>query len=134
MTIKGLLLRFFLGYLALLVGAGLALNYFGIKGGSWVNTGILTGLVYWVCMSFGQKNKRYFTKNEKIATVLGIIAIDLFLQFVLSIAALSGTNSNVGAGPLVFALGFVGLLHALVIYYFVGSSKKLLIKQNIIAG
>jgi hypothetical protein len=132
MTIKGLLLRFFLGYLALLIGAGLTLSYFGIKGGSWVNTGILIGLVYWVCMSFGQKNKRYFTKNEKIATVLGIIAIDLLLQFVLSAAALSGTNSNVGAGPLVFALGFVGLLHALVIYYFVGSSKKLLIKQNII--
>ena len=134
MTVKGLLFRFFVGYLGLLIVAGLVLNHFGIKGGSWVNTGILIGIIFWVCMSFGQKNRRYFTKSEKTATVLGIIAIDLLLQFVLSVATISGSNLNVGAGPLIFALVFVGLLHSILIYYFVGSCEKHLIKQNIING
>ena len=134
MTVKGLLFRFFVGYLGLLIVAGLVLNHFGIKGGSWVHTGILIGIIFWVCMSFGQKNRRYFTKSEKTATVLGIIAIDLLLQFVLSVATISGSNLNVGAGPLIFALVFVGLLHSILIYYFVGSCEKHLIKQNIING
>jgi len=134
LTIKGLLFRFFIGYLVLLIVAGLTLSFFGIKGGSWVNTGILIGLIFWVCMSFGQKNGRYFTKSEKTTTVLGIIAIDLLLQLLLSLAATSGSSLNIGAGSLVFALIFVGLLHSVLIYYFVGSCKKHLIKQNIISG
>lgn len=132
MTIKALLIRFFIGYLVLLVAAGLVLSHLPIKGGSWINTGILIGLVSWLCMSFGQKNKRYFTKNEKAAAVLGIVAIDLLLQFVLSLAALSGTGAKVGGGPLVFALAFTGLLHAALVYFFVGSTRKLLIKQKLI--
>ena len=132
MTIKGLLLRFFLGYLVLIIVAGVILNYFSLKGGSWINTGILIGLVFWVCLSFGQKNKRYFTKDEKIATVLGMIAIDLLLQILLSVAALSATDAHLGVTPFVLALGFIGLLHGLVIYYFVGSIKKIMIKQKII--
>ena len=132
MTIKGLLLRFFLGYLALLIVAGLTLSYFEIKSNSGLNTGILVGIIYWVCFSFGQKNGRYFTKREKTTVVIGLIAIDLILQLLLSLAALSGKNLSLGADPLVFALGFVGLLHALVIYYFVGSFEKVLIKQKVI--
>lgn len=134
MTVKGLLFRFFVGYLVLLIVAGLTLSHFGIKGGTWVDTGILFGLIFWVCMSFGQKNGRYFTKSEKTTTVLGIIAIDLLLQFLLSLAAISGSNLNVGAGSLAFALVFVGLLHSALIYYSVGSCEKYLIKQNIING
>jgi hypothetical protein len=134
LTVKGFLLRFFLSYFVLLVVAGLTLSHFGIKGGSWVNTGILIGLVYWGCMSFGQKNGRYFTKNEKIVIVLGVIAIDLLLQFVFSVAAVSALKAGTGAGPLIFALGFVGLLHALLIYYFVGLCEKHLTKTNIING
>jgi len=134
MTIKSLLIRFFLSYVALLIIVGITLSYLGIKGGSWANTGILIGLLYWVCMSFGQKNKRYFTKNEKIATVIGIIVIDLVVQALLTTSALSSQGRNISLGSLAFALSFVGLLHAVMIYYFVSSSKKILIKQNIISG
>ena len=134
MTLKGLLLRFFLGYLALLIVAGLTLSYFEIKGNSGLNVGILAGMIYWVCFSFGQKNGRYFTKREKTTVVIGLIAIDIILQLLLSLAALLDQNLSPSAGPLIFALGFVGLLHALVIYYFVGTIEKMLIKQKVITG
>lgn len=134
MTITGLLLRFFLGYVGLLAGASLTLGYLGIKGGSWINTGVLIGMVYWVCMSFGQKNKRYFTQQEKVIAVVGMLAIDVMLQLLISLAVFSEKQSTVGAGPIIFAVGFVGFLHAVVIYYFVSSSRKIMIKQNIIDG
>lgn len=134
MSIKGVLLRFFLFYTVLIVVAGLVMNHFGIKQSSGVNFGILAGCVFWVCGAFGKKNGRYFSRSEKTAVVLGLVVIDITLQLLFTAAALSQTPTGVSAGALIFAVGFVGSLHAIAIYFFVSFAKKPLIKQGVISG
>lgn len=133
MTVKGLLFRFFVAYLGLLIIAGLTLSYFAIKGNSGINTGILFGLVYGVCTWFGHKNKRYFTKDEKIVTVIGLIVIDVFVQLLLILITLSANHSAIDYGIVGFAISFSTALHALIIYFVVGSCKKHLIQQKVIS-
>lgn len=132
MTVKGLLLRFFLSYFMLLSLGGLIIDYFNIEAGSWVNISILIGLVYWICISFGKKNKRYFTKGEKRATILGIITIDMLLQFIVGLVYIYGTNTKLNISVLVSIVSSIGLFHMLIVYYLVSSIKKILIKQNVI--
>jgi hypothetical protein len=135
MSIKGVLWRFALAYLAVVIAAGIALNYFGVEGGSWVNIAALAACVSWVCTAFGKANGRYFTSSEKTAAVIGLLAIDLVLQFVVTFAvALSRGPSQANSGALVFALVFVGALHAVAIYFFVGMTGKSLAKQGVISG
>ena len=132
MTVKGLLLRFLLIYFMLLSLGGLIIDYFNIQAGSWINISILIGLVYWLCISFGKKNKRYFTKNEKRATILGIVTIDMLLQLIVGIVYIYSTNTKLNSAVLVTIISSIGLLHILIVYYLVGSIKKILIKQNVI--
>ena len=134
MSIQDVLLRFFLYYNVLIIVAGMVMNYFNIGGSDAVNIGILAGCITWLCSVFGKKNGRYFTGNEKTAVVLGFVAIDLFSQFFFGAMALIQSQVKVTAGALLFAVGFVGLLHAVFIYFFVSLTKKTLIKQGIISG
>jgi hypothetical protein len=134
MSIKGVLLRFFLLYAVLIIVAGLVMNHFGIKQNTGVNIGILAGCVFWVCSAFGKNNGRYFSGTEKTAVVLGLVAIDVSLQLLFGAAALSQSSAGFSAGALTFAVGFVGVLHAIAIYFFVGIAKKPLIKQGVISG
>lgn len=133
MTIKGVLLRFLLVYTVSIIAAGLLMSHWGIKG-SGVNIAILAGCVAWVCGAFGKKNGRYFSGKEKAAVVLGLIAIDLSLQLLFGAAALSRSPSGVSTDALIFAVGFVGILHAAAIYLFVSVAKRPLIKQGVING
>lgn len=134
MSITKLLFRFFLVYLVLMVVAAVVLSYFGIQGNSGVNIGILIGSLYYVCMEFGKKNNRYFTKNEKLSVVIGLILINIFVQLALTLAYMTATNTNFGSTILVFSVGFIGLLHGLLIYYMVGSIGRTLIKTKVING
>jgi hypothetical protein len=133
-SIKGVLWRFLLVYTALIVAAGLAMNYFGMKSNSGINIGLLAGSIVWVCGAFGKRNKRYFTDKEKSVVVLGLVAIDLTLQLLLGAAALSQSPTGLNINALILAVGLVGILHAIAIYFFVGLAKKPLIKQGIIDG
>ncbi len=128
MTVKGVLLRFFLGYIALSVIVGVVLNALKIDIGSAVNTGIIIGLIYWVCLSFGKVNGRYFTKQEKTTTVIGLISIDVALQLVFSLLVMTNAKVNIGSNILVFALVFTAVLHGILIYYLVGACRKHLVR------
>lgn len=134
MTIKGVLFRFFVLYTMLIIAAGIAMNHFGIKGNSGVNIGILAGCIIWVCGVFGKKNGRYFSSREKTIVVTGFITINLLLQLLFGAAALSQPPSEVHFGALILAVSFVGILHAIAIYFFVGIAKKPLIKKGVIGG
>lgn len=134
MSIQDVLLRFFLYYNLLIIIAGMVMNYFNIGGGDAVNIGILAGCITWLCGAFGKKNGRYFTRNEKTAIVLGFVAIDLFSQIFFGAMALSQSHVKVTVGALLFAVGFIGILHAVFIYVFVSLTKKTLIKQGMISG
>jgi len=125
LTVRGLLGRFGAAYLLLLVILGLALNLFGVKANAGVNTAALLGAVMWVCMAFGRKNGRYLARNEKTRAVLGMIAIDLAIQAAVSVsAALAAGAALLQLGPMLLVLLFVGLLHAGVIYFFVGMAGR----------
>jgi hypothetical protein len=134
MSIKGMLLRFFLLYTVLIIVTGLVMNYFGIEKNSGVNIGILAGCVFWVCNAFAKKNGRYFSGKEKTIVVLGLVAIDITLQLLFGAAVLSQSSSDINTGALTLTVGFVGILHTIAIYFFVGIAKKPLIKQGVISG
>lgn len=133
MTITGLLSRFFLSYLFFLVSIGFALNYFEVNGTSWSNLPALTAAIYWACLSFGRKNRRYLTKKEKITTVWGMICIDLLLHIVFAAIDLPRTHSHLEVKIQLPLLALMGVLHAFVIYYFVDANRKLLVTQKIIS-
>jgi len=125
MSLLALFVRFTLIYIALLVALAVALSVLGVKGNSGFNTAALLGAVMWVCLSFAKKNGRYFSNQEKTRAVLGMLAIDTLLQAIVAFAVAGAA----GVGAMLFALAFVGLLHALVIYVFVVLTGKQYAKQ-----
>lgn len=132
MSILGVLGRFTLIYIVLIFIVGLTLNYFGISSNSGVNIGILLGTIFWVCSSFAKKNGRYFEKAEKTKVVAGFIIINVAIQAVFGGAALAESGREVSGSILLFSLGFVGIIHAIAIYFIVGTVKKSLLKKGII--
>jgi hypothetical protein len=122
-------------YVTLVLITVLMSFYLSLKGGILLNTAILIGAVYWACLEFGKKNKRYFSKNEKMAVILGIIAVDLCLQFSLSLIAIYLGKSSIGfIRQVIFGLLLVCSLHALVIYHFVRSNEKFIAKKKMLGG
>ena len=134
MTVLGLLARFFIFYILLILTIGTALNYLGINGGSAVNLGILLFLIFWLCESYGKKNNRFFTGKEKSAVVIGMIIIDVILQIVFATVAIAQREVSLGAEALIIGMGITVIIHSIMIYIFVGVTKKLLIKKELISG
>ena len=132
MTILGVLGRFALIYIVLIIIAGIIFNYLGISSSGGVNIGILLGTLCWVCTAFAKKNGRFFDKSEKTKVIAGFIIINILIQGVFSTAALVGSKQEVSVLMMLFVLGFVGLLHAAAIYFFIGVVQKSLIKQGVI--
>lgn len=126
MSVAGLLIRFAAIYTALLGGVAMAFSLLGLKANSGVNAGALIGAVLAACLWYANKNKRYLTVREKRSAFLGMWAIDLALQalvtFALGAAMLSYT-------PVLIALAFVVLLHGAGIYVAIGLAGKQYAKQ-----
>jgi hypothetical protein len=127
MSISGVLWRFLVAYIVLMIAAAVGLRLLGVNSNSGVNTGVLIGAVLWPCIAFAMKNKRYFTSDEKPKVVWGMIAINLLLQLVVGGGALAA-EGKMNVGALAIGLAFVGVLHSIAIYYFVGVGEKLLQK------
>lgn len=130
MTIKGVLWRFALAYLLGTIAVGLIVNALGLSSGSGLNVGILAGCIIWVCGAFGKANGRYFDSEEKTRVVLGMIAIDVALQFIFTWAAMSQRPGGLNSNAMLFALAFVGVFHAVGIYVFVSMARKFAVKQG----
>lgn len=128
MTVKGVLTRFTIAYVVLLVGGATLLVALEFKPGSSLNTAVLLGSVLYACLAFGQKNGRYFTPEEKSRVVWGMIAVNLVIQTLIGSLVLLGPG-KLSAGLFFGALAFVGALHAGVIYVFVGVAGKNFAKQ-----
>ncbi len=132
MSILGVLGRFTLIYIVLNIIVGLTLYYLDIGSNIGVTMGILLGAIFWVCSSFAKKNGRYFDKGEKTKVVAGFIIISIVIQAILGAAAVVESGIGPSGSILLFSIGFVGILHAVAIYFFVGNVKKSLLKQGII--
>ncbi|QNK70607.1 ABZJ_00895 family protein [Variovorax sp. PAMC26660] len=125
MTLRGLLCRFAAAYVVLLVVVAVVLNLAGASSHTSGNVAALLAAVTWVCMDFAKKNGRYFMPEEKKRAVLGMLVIDLAMQAAVTVAAgpLSGVPA-LSLGPTALVLLFVGVLHAAVIWFFVGFAGK----------
>ena len=134
MTIRGLMLRFFLVYPLLLIAAGILMKYTGYSINTGLTFGILAGCVIWLCGSFCKKNGRYFSDKEKYMVVAGFFAIDLLFQLLFGLAALSKIQSSSSSTALFIGIGVISIVRAIVIYAFVEITKKSLVKQRVIAG
>ncbi|MDP9995863.1 FtsH-binding integral membrane protein [Variovorax boronicumulans] len=125
MTLRGLLWRFAAAYVVLLIVVGVALNLAGASSSTGGNMAALLGTVAWVCMDFAKKNGRYFTPEEKKRAVLGMLVIDMAIQAVVTVAVgVFAGVTGLSLGPALLVLLFVGVLHALVIWFFVGFAGK----------
>jgi hypothetical protein len=126
------LLRFLAVYLGLAVAGIVGFSLAGVKPVSGLNVAILIGAVYWACLAFGKKNARYFTPVEKKRVVWGMVAIDVALQMAVMLSVLGSGMAEGGAVivPMLAALAFVSLLHAALIYFFVGNAGKLFAKEQ----
>jgi hypothetical protein len=126
MSMPALFWRFALACLVLLLGLGLVLNLLGVQSSSGASTAALLAAVMWSCMSFGKKNNgRYFSPVEKRRVVLGMLAIDMGLQLAFAVAAAwFAPSAALSLGAIAFALLFVAVLHAVVIYLFVGLAGR----------
>lgn len=129
MSVTKLLVRFGIAYLVLLVVVGALLYLVGIQGNSGANTAALLGAVMWACLSFAQKNRRYFEGGEKLRVVLGMVVIDLVIQAAFSLGVAAVDPRPLPLSGLALVLLFLGALHALVIYVFVGLAGRQFAKQ-----
>ncbi|MGJ7605865.1 ABZJ_00895 family protein [Variovorax sp. LT1R20] len=125
MTLRGLLCRFAAAYLVLLVVVAVVLNLAGASSHTSGNVAALLAAVTWVCMDFAKKNGRYFTPDEKKRAIVGMLVIDMAMQAAVTAAAGLFSGAPVLAlGTTMLVLLFVGVLHALVIWFFVGFAGK----------
>ncbi|WP_455232514.1 ABZJ_00895 family protein [Geopseudomonas aromaticivorans] len=122
MSLVALLGRFALAYLLLLFGIAIGMHLIGLQSNSGTNTAALLGAVMWACLAFAKKNGRYLSSSEKRTTFLGMLTVDLLLQS--SIILLISTTSSLSFGAVLYALAFVGGLHALVIWLMIGTAGK----------
>ena len=129
MTLRGFLVRFTLIYIGLLIVIGVSFTLLGAKSSTAGNAGALIGAVMGTGLWFARANKRYFSPTEKRNAVLSMVAIDSGLQTLVAAALLYGVPGGIGSKAMLFGVLFVSLLHALVIWYFVGWSGKQFAKE-----
>ncbi len=134
MRISGVLARFFVIYISLLIITVTIFTYFELPNVSGMNIGIIAAATLFSCTLFAKKNERYFNKNEKTKVVLGFIFINMLIQAVFGFSASAGEISDGKFGVFLFSLGIVSTIHSLLIYFIVSFQKKSLIKQGVISS
>ena len=104
-----MLWKFFLVYTALMTLAAI-LGANDILG---IDMAVVWGTVTWVRSTFKERNGRTFTLKEKAAVIVGFIAIDLLLQFVIGHVRYR-TDPN-RADQVSDYVSMFGVVHAIVI-------------------
>lgn len=134
MSLRKFFLQFTLIYVGLLVALALVLALFSIKSGSGGNTAALLAAVMWSCLRYAKANGRYFSSTEKRSVVLGMLGIDVALQTFVAAALIPWGATGVAIGVLLFSILFLSVLHAAVIWFFVGLTGKQFAKQMAASG
>lgn len=134
MSLRKFLLQFAVAYVILLAVIGLVLEQFTIKSGAGMNSATLVTAILWSCLRFAQTNKRYFDALEKRKAVLGMLAIDIGLQTLVSATLIPWGSAVSAVGALLVGVFMVAALHAVVIWFFVGFAGKQFVKQGITKG
>ena len=130
MTLRQLFIRFTLVYFGAIVVLATAAVWLDFKSSA-INTAALGGAVIYVCVRFAEKNGRRFTEAESSAVWKGMLAIDMALQLaVFGLMSAAGQALSMLSGPVLFAMGFVTLLHAALIIFLVKRAGSFFEKQQ----
>lgn len=124
MSLVALLGRFTLAYLFLLVAIALGLHLIGIPSSSGTNTAALLGAVMWGCQAFAKRNGRYLTRAEQRSIFVGMLTVDLLLQWGIILLTNTGTATGLPLAATLAILAFVAVLHALTIWVTIGIAGK----------
>jgi hypothetical protein len=106
MSIWSFVVRLCLLYLALFVGWNITASSVGIGAGNWANTGVVLAAAYVLCTQFGERNRRYFSRQEKVIAVSGFVLFDLLLWTVRSLFAF-GAMARAQAGAAFVSYGTI---------------------------
>lgn len=129
MSLVALLGRFTLAYLFLLVAIAIGLHLIGIPSSSGTNTAALLGAVMWACHAFARRNGRYLTRAERRSIFVGMLTVDLLLQWGIILLASTGKASALPLAATLSILAFVAVLHALTIWVMIGIAGKQYAKE-----
>ncbi len=94
--------------------------------------GILIFLILWLGELFGKKNGRYFSKNEKVIAIFGMIVLDFLIHLFFAFLTIKSEHLNVES--MLVGLGVALVLNAIVIIIFVGMTEKILKHKGIVRG
>lgn len=112
MTIKGVVFRYLLTYVGLVLVLGQVLSLVGIKANEGIFIGLLVGAGLWPCLAFARRNGRYFDRSEKTLVISVFLLIDLLFQILFGNLLLPGMATLV---EVLLAFAVVVVLHVVVI-------------------
>jgi hypothetical protein len=132
MTVKNMLLKFFLWYCGFVFGAGIIARVMHLKGFNAAQI-LLFVFIWGGCSEFGKKNGRYFSDNEKRTVIVGFFTISLFVQFA-GLAPLIQTfmHRHLSITPLLIGSVVDLLINTAIIFGTVKFAQKQLIKKGVI--
>ena len=82
MTVPGVIVRYFLTYLLLVVVVGQILSRAGMAPNELMFLGIIVGAAQWPCLMYGRKNRHYFSTTDKIHVIAAMTLTDMVFQVV----------------------------------------------------
>ncbi len=132
MTIRGLLLRFSIAFVLVLVASALFFPFFSTKSLTTINTAALLPSTLYACMVFARENKRFLTRRERWQAWGGILGIDMLVQAALSLWLLVGSSGPTTTPPvqLVGSLVFIALLHGVLTLAFIAMAGKVFVQKS----
>lgn len=114
MSIAGLLVRFAGIYVGLMIAIMVVMSALDINLGQG-NTLILLGATMGAVSWFHSRNRRALAKGEFRNAVIGIWAVDMAFQLIVTLGTLTAAGAPLASEYMVAFLGTVGLMHGVAI-------------------
>ena len=135
LSLKGLLWRFALCYALLLMLGGAMIHFVSAQGSFAVHLSAFLAAAFYVCMLFGERNQRYFSRREKYLVFASFWLLDrVFHALLIGYLFAERLVANPSlASALLNAFLAIGALHGIALWVFIGLAKTLLLKKNIIS-
>lgn len=106
MSVWSFVFRLCVLYVALFFAWNMIAPYVGLGGGNLANAGVVLAAAYVLCTQFGEKNRRYFSRQEKFIVVSGFVLFDLLLWTVRSLFVF-GTMARTQGGAAFVSYGTI---------------------------
>ncbi len=131
MSIPGVILRYLLTYVLLVVVVGRILAFAEVGANAALFFGIIVGAAYWPLLRYGRRNRRYFSSADKIHVIAAMTLIDLAFQALLGNVLLPGSAPSLYA---FYSLAIVVWLHGALITLVVQFAGRRLRREGIFSA